>query len=194
MVPGAGARTRLRYAALWWGGRVSSAPSLDALGFGGDKHGRISLCGNVRLKLRGTPQRDTQPEGHAEIAYMYHRSLNLAGRGPEFPAADGTRDVQCRLELLSLDRDQANAGTCRAYKSLASQAGIRQHNNGVGDSAPAASENVNVLLGRQRLPLARPLQPLDAVQDSIDTHGSSESRSATGDPPDDLNRCVTERY
>ena len=105
MVPGAGARTRLRYAALWWGGRASSAPSLDALGFSGDKHGRISLCGNVRLKLRGTPQRDTQPEGHAEIAYMYHQSLNLAGRGPEFPAADGTRDVQCRLELLSLDRD-----------------------------------------------------------------------------------------
>src|SRR6266700_5851417 len=43
-----------------------------------------------------------------------------------------------------------------------------QRENGVGESVPAASGDVNVHLGQQRLLLARPLRPLEPVQDPID--------------------------
>jgi hypothetical protein len=49
------------------------------------------------------------------------------------------------------------------YKSTQSQ-----HGNGVADSLPSGSGNLDVYLGRQWLPLAYPMQTLKPVQDPID--------------------------
>ena len=46
--------------------------------------------------------------------------------------------------------------------------GVGQHGNGVADSLPSGSGNLDVHLGRQRLPLAHPLQPHETVRDPID--------------------------
>jgi|SRR5580700_9828563 hypothetical protein len=45
---------------------------------------------------------------------------------------------------------------------------LSQHGNGVADSLPSGSGNLDLQLWRQRLPFAHPLQPLEPVQDPID--------------------------
>jgi hypothetical protein len=45
---------------------------------------------------------------------------------------------------------------------------LSQHWNGVADSLPSGSGNLEVQVGRQRLPFAHPLQPFKSVHDPID--------------------------
>src|SRR5271167_4300561 len=82
-------------------------------------------------------------------------------KSPNFSAcaASGrSRRAHCEAphSLTSLAKWQ---GTARRDISPSKKVS-HQHGNGIDDSPPSGSGNLDVVLGRQWLPLAHPLQPL----------------------------------